>query len=295
VQAAFPSWLDPGRNTWGLDPGVYEPSAFENTIRDIGWLYGDDRYFRLQVDGWEHLPPAPALLVANHSGGTSVPDVVGFMVAWGRRFGVSRPCRPLGHDLIFAVERIGRAAARAGGLRARPALARAALVDLGHDALICPGGDIDTWRPHRDRYRVCFAGRKGYARLALTTGIPVTPVANAGAHDSFWVIARGRRLARVLQLPRIARAEIFPLHVSVPWGLALGPLPHVPLPVRLRYRFGPPVPLPRGWTPRDPSPDEVSAYDLRVQAAVQALLDQLAADEEPLRARIARRVRGDRR
>ena len=42
-----------------------------------------------------------------------------------------------------------------------------------------PGGDRDTWRPYSKRYDVCFAGRKGYARLAIKAGVPIVPIANA--------------------------------------------------------------------------------------------------------------------
>ncbi|MEO1272317.1 MAG: hypothetical protein AAFX99_29825, partial [Myxococcota bacterium] len=54
------------------------------------------------------------------------------------------------------------------------------------------------------------------------------------------VLTDGRRLARRLGLPALARAEIFPVHLSLPWVLGIGPLPHLPLPVMLRYTFGPP-------------------------------------------------------
>jgi len=77
---------------------------------------------------------------------------------------------------------------------------------------------------------------------------------------------------------KLARAHIWPLHMSLPWGLAFGPLPHLPLPVTLRYRVGEPIETRRTGRPAGaaPSEAEVRALDEKVRSAVQALLDQLA-------------------
>ncbi len=142
--------------------------------------------------------------------------------------------------------------------------------------MVMPGGDMDTWRPYSERWRVRFGGRTGYARLALEARVPIVPLAHAGAHETLIVLTDGRRLAQALRLPEIARASIWPIHLSLPWGLAVGPWPHIPTPARFRYRLGAPVPPPAELGPgEEPSEDLVRAYDARVQAAVQGLLDEL--------------------
>ncbi|HRG98734.1 MAG TPA: hypothetical protein PLR99_20925, partial [Polyangiaceae bacterium] len=73
---------------------------------------------------------------------------------------------------------------------------------------------------------------------ALEARVPIVPVAHAGAHETLRVLTDGHRFARAVGLQRFARAEIFPVHLSLPWGLAIGPWPHIPLPTTLRYRFG---------------------------------------------------------
>ena len=137
-----------------------------------------------------------------------------------------------------------------------------------------PGGDFDVWRPHRDRYRVRFAGHMGYARIAIAAGVPIVPVANAGAHDTLYVLSDGHRLASLLRLPAIVRAHIWPLHLSLPWGLAFGPWPHIPLPVTLRYRMGPAI-YPETNSSKSLE-QQVVDLDLRVRKGVQAQLDRLA-------------------
>lgn len=261
---------------WGLDPGAYDPEAVRRTLPAVKKLFGPGRYFGVDVRGWQHVPEAPCMIVSNHSGGTSIPDVWGFMSAWYQNFGVHRPLHPMAHEIILSTQVTGEFFATRGVLRGNREVALAVLRDWKRDLMVMPGGDLDTWRPYSQRYRVRFSGRTGYARLALQTGVPIVPVAQAGAHSTLIVLSDGRRFAKAVGLQRIARASIWPVHLSLPWGLAIGPWPHLPTPARLRYRIGPPVHPPAEVAPgEEPSEELVRAYDHEVQAAVQALLDEL--------------------
>jgi 1-acyl-sn-glycerol-3-phosphate acyltransferase len=216
------------------------------------------------------------MVVSNHSGGTSIPDVWGFVGAWYQNYGVYRPLHPMAHEIILSTQRTGEYFARRGVLRGSREIALSVLRDWKRDLMVMPGGDLDTWRPYSKRYEVRFSGRNGYARLALKTGVPIVPVGHAGAHETLIVLSDGRRFAKALGLPSLARASIWPVHLSLPWGLAIGPWPHIPVPARLRYRIGAPVPPPERVAPdEEPREDLVRAYDAEVQAAVQRLLDEL--------------------
>ena len=276
---------------WGIDPEARDVEAMERLFGRVDRLFGPGRYFGLEVTGWEHLPAAPAMLVSNHSGGTTIPDVWGFAVAWHRRFGQERPCHVLGHEMIFTLAPVARFMSQMGAVRASPGAARRVLGELRRDLLVLPGGDMDTWRPWTERYKVRFAGRMGYAKLALQVGVPIVPVAHAGAHSTLVVLSDGERLARALGLPKIARASIFPVHLSVPWGLTVGPMPHLPLPVTLRYRVGAPVPPPEGpWPDPDPTPERIAAWDAAVRAEIQRMLDGLKEERRARWRRITRRA-----
>jgi 1-acyl-sn-glycerol-3-phosphate acyltransferase len=260
---------------WGDDPAVYDPELTAKTVERMGALFGPGRYFRLETRSLGDVPPAPAMFVSNHSGGTTIPDVWGFAIAWYRHFGTRRPLHLLGHEIILATEATGKYFARRGVVRASMQTARHILSHFRRDVLVMPGGARDTWRPWSRRYQVEFGGRTGYARLALELGVPIVPVANAGAHDTLFVLSDGRRLARAIGLHHIVRADILPIHLSLPWGIAVGAWPHLPLPVKLRFQIGEAIVS----TPRQgsvPTEDEVHALDARVRAAVQAQLDQLA-------------------
>lgn len=261
--------------TWATDPDAFDPHAVESTLCRVGRLFGPGRYFGLEVSGWENVPAAPAMLVSNHSGGTTIPDVWGFLVAWYRRFGAHRPVHPMAHEIVLATRATARYFARRGVLRASPDLAARVLSTFRRDLLVMPGGDLDTWRPYSRRFEVQFGGRTGYARLALRMRVPIVPIANAGAHETLLVLTDGQPIARALRLPELTRARIFPVHLSFPWGLAIGPWPHLPTPARLRYRIGAPIP-PEGAVPgEEPSDELVAEHDARVRRAVQGLLHEL--------------------
>jgi 1-acyl-sn-glycerol-3-phosphate acyltransferase len=270
---AFGAWS----SRWGRDVSAYDPQAVLDTLAVFDRLAALlPPLFPLDVHGLERIPPSPALIVSNHSGGDMAIDAWGFVLTWYRRFGVQRPLHGLAHELVVGQPLTGPFFARRGVLAADPGLAKEVLLDARRDLMVMPGGGEETWRPYRDRYRVCFNGRRGYAKLALETGVPIVPVAHAGAHETLLVLSTGRRLARLLNIVRIGRAEIFPLHVSLPWGLAVGPFMHVPWPVRLSYWIGEPVRLPgvEGPLP-SPPPELVDALDRRVRASIQEGLDVL--------------------
>ena len=258
---------------WGTRITDADPVAIGRAHRTLRRAFGRHRWFDLDVHGWENVPDSPVLFVSNHSGGTLIPDAWGFMTAWYDRFGTGRVLHPLAHEIILSNPRTGPWLARCGALRGDASVAHAALTQWRRDVLVMPGGDVDTWRPYRDRYRVCFDGRRGYARLAIHAGVPVIPVANAGAHETLIVLARGERLARWMRLPRLARSRVFPVHLSLPYGIAVGPWPHLPPPCKLSYRIGRPV-----MPPPTNGMSSVNELDRKVRTALQGLLDRLAVE-----------------
>lgn len=262
----------------GCSAGERDPNFVERILRRMKPLFGEGKYFRLSVDGWENVPEAASLFVSNHSGGTIIPDVWGFGYAWHEHFGMERPIHPLAHDMIFAVPKLGKMFGRMGVLRARTERAYHTLTHWKRDVMVMPGGDRDAWRPYRQRYQVKFSGRKGYARLALRAGVPVIPMANAGAHQTLVVLTDGEPIAKLLRLDKAFRASIFPISLSFPWGLSVGPWPHVPMPTHLRYKLGKPIYPPTQYVGCSDIPqDAVDELDAQVQASIQASLDELRA------------------
>lgn len=274
------SWMHRHReDAPGCTAETFEPAAVQRAVRRLEPLFSEHlSWFRPDVRGFEQVPPRPALVVSNHSGGIDIPDVCGFLCSWYRYFGVERPLHILAHELLFAADRFGGPLGRLGAVRADRNVALTVLRDWRRDLLVMPGGDREVYRPWRRRYQVDFAGRSGYARLAIRAGVPLVPVAHAGAHDTLFVLTDGAWIAQRMGLPGAFRASIFPISLALPWGLTIGPWPHLPLPYKLRYRVGQPI-----WPPPWPDPEEeppeelVRDLDGAVRGAIQRQLDRLRA------------------
>jgi len=167
-----------------------------------------DYWFRMEIEGWEHLPDPPVLLVGIHSGAPFVWDAWTVGIQWWRRFGADRPLHGTAHDALMAAPLVGDYFRKMGVLPAAPDSIASALAE-GHDVALWPGGEIDSLRPWTDRDEAVLAGRKGFIRMPINAGVPIVPIATVGGPDSMPVLARGRRLAKALQLDKIARLKIF--------------------------------------------------------------------------------------
>ena len=271
---------------WGVSPASFDPIRVEDAVAWLGRLFGSEGPYPVDARGLARVPSGPNMFVSNHSGGSTVLDCLGLGYAWYRHFDPrNRPLHFLAHEILLATRLTGPFFNKVGVLRTSRKVARKALGEWKRDVIVMPGGDRDTWRPWRDRYRVRFAGHLGYARLALQTRAPVVPVAHAGPHNTLLVITDGKRLAQRLSLHELFRIDVCPIHLSLPWGLGIGPLPHLPLPRTFHYRFGAPVELPDDLEPDRPITEaQLADYDQRVRSALQELLDELSEyDQSPLR------------
>jgi 1-acyl-sn-glycerol-3-phosphate acyltransferase len=233
-----------------------------------------DYWFRMEIEGWEHLPDPPALLIGVHSGAPLVWDAWTVGVQWWRHFGRSRPLHGTAHDLLMALPVLGSYFRRMGVLPAHSDSITAAL-RAGRDVALWPGGERDSLRPWLKRDEATLAGRKGYIRLAIRAGAPIVPIATVGGPDAMPVLASGSRVAKALRLDRLARLKTFPIALQLPWGISPAVLPEVPFPTKIRTAFQEPIEL-----SDDPADAEDERYvdDMHgaVCARIQEGMDTLA-------------------
>jgi 1-acyl-sn-glycerol-3-phosphate acyltransferase len=233
-----------------------------------------DYWFRMEMEGWEKLPEPPALLIGIHSGAPLVWDAWTVGVQWWRHFGRSRPIHGTAHDLLMGLPILGTYFRRMGVLPARQESIATAL-RAGHDVALWPGGERDSLRHWTKRDQAVLAGRRGYIRLAIRTGVPIVPIATVGGPDTMPVLATGRRLAKVLQLDKIARLKMFPIALQAPWGISPALLPEIPLPAKIRTAFQVPVELDSDPARADDDSYVRDKYE-EVRASIQAGMDALA-------------------
>jgi 1-acyl-sn-glycerol-3-phosphate acyltransferase len=233
-----------------------------------------DYWFRMEMEGWERLPDPPALLIGIHSGAPFVWDAWTVGIQWWRHFGDERTLHGTAHDALMAAPGIGGYFRRMGVLPAAPDSISAALAE-GHDVALWPGGEIDSLRPWTKRDEAILAGRKGFVRMAIKTGVPIVPISTVGGPDSMPVLTRGRTLAKTLQLDKLARIKVMPIAISAPWGLGPAMLPEIPFPTKIRTAFQEPITL-----SKDPAKASDERYVTRkyneVQDAIQRGMDTLA-------------------
>ncbi|MEO0432799.1 MAG: lysophospholipid acyltransferase family protein [Cyanobacteria bacterium J06656_5] len=255
-----------------------DPQTIASLMPKWEWVY--DNYFHTRTEGWHHVPKQ-ALFVGAHNGGLASPDLLMLMVDWFRRFGYERPIYGLMHPKVWQVNPgLGRLGARCGAVPAQPKFAIAAL-QRGASVLVFPGGAQDVFRPHHQRHKIQLMGRTGFIKLALREQVPIVPVISHGAHDTFIVLNDCYKQAKWLNqqglLPWIGGIdpEVFPIYLGLPWGLAIGPLPHIPWPHPIHTRVCPPIVFEHtGRTAAQDSTYVQQCYD-RVVDHMQTALNQL--------------------
>lgn len=216
-------------------------------IAGARWLA---RYHRTRVEGT--LPAGPCIYVAHHGAGYLNLDLAAacYVLGWAGWYERRTPHRPLrivaaqGHALERALPGLA-AVKRHVGLIAPDARSCLAALDRGEQLLITPGGRREA-TPAGRAYRLRWADRAGYVRLALTAGIPIVPLAVMGGFAAYPGLTWGKRAL---------------------WS-------PIPLPVRLDIAIGRPIRVARR-PERARDPGTVVPIHHAAWAATQALYDEL--------------------
>jgi 1-acyl-sn-glycerol-3-phosphate acyltransferase len=263
-----------------------DPVFVEDTIAAIEPALG--AWFDPVVRGMDHIPEGAALYVGNHNGGLLSADTFIFGAAAFRARGIDAVPYGLGHEVAISVPGIHQVLVPLGAVRASHDNARLLLAE-GAKVLVYPGGDLDAMRPYAKRDRIVFGKRRGYIRLALRARVPIVPVVAAGAHETFFVLTDGRRLARALGLHRVLRLDVWPITLSVPWGLVVGITPpYFPMPTKIFIEVMEPIRFDREGDEAADDAAYVEECHARVHAAMEQTLERLATER---RATPPRRVR----
>jgi len=186
-------------------------------------------YFRLKVDGLDHVPErGPALLVANHTGWLGLDYALTALSVYDA-FG--RVPRGMAHEAWFKAPATATFAKKVGLLQVtKDAMARQ--VARGDLVMLFPEGEKGAFRPGTDYQLEPFA--RGFVRVAMATQVPVVPVAVLGGEESN---------------PVGTRLESYEHLLNMKGGL---PIPRnlLPKPVKWRIRFLKPLDF-TGFTAAD--------------------------------------------
>src|SRR5215213_3195971 len=217
--------IEPDRQVtdWGRSERV--EGLFDRTIYEFLYHY----WFRVEVEGIEHVPSTGgALLVSNHSGALP-PDAP--MIAKAIKTEHSRP-RPLHltvEHFFKGYPGLSMLVSKLGGVPAHPANVHRLLYDEEQLVLVFSEGREGTEKLYKDRYRLRRFGRGGFVESAMRAKAPIVPIALVGAEEAMPIFAHIRTLQRLTGL------LYFPITPTFPhFGLA-GFLGYLPAKFRIRF------------------------------------------------------------
>ncbi len=194
-------------------------------------------YHRHEIHNLNIIPTSgPVMVITNHSLAT----YDGFLLGKAILEGTGRMPRGLGDDLLFKLPYLQELCWEVGLVPASPKNALE-LFGRGEMVALAPGGMRESLRSSKDRYKVLWQDRKGFARLAMEAQVPVILAACPNSdrifkvYDSPWT----KQIYDLFHFP-------FPLFRG--WGMTL-----LPRPVKLtHYLRGPFFPkLEAGEFPED--------------------------------------------
>jgi len=151
-------------------------------------------YFSASIVGLEHVPlTGGALLVGNHGAFGLDAFILGALLA--KELG--RLPTWLGERTLWQMPLLPRALAYVGAIKGEREAATQRL-EAGELVVVYPGGIHDSYKLSRERHRLQWGARAGFAHVALRARVPIVPVAACGIDDAYRVIAREPGLGKLL-------------------------------------------------------------------------------------------------
>ncbi len=251
------------RATYDVDPIGLDPVVAEMVWHVVNFLYFD--YFRVEVEGAEHLPASgAALVVANHGGGFLPYDAAILTAAVANEPEVPRRLRVIGTEIFNMLPWVSHLYRKAGAAYA----ARGDVVHLlgaGRIVGVFPEGERGFMKPMEEAYRVQRLGRGGFVELAEEFSVPIIPAAIVGAEEVHPAVGTSPALAKLVRM-------VFPQQRVEEVAIVLNP---IPLPIRWHIRILPPVLPTGGGAAADPL--WVLEQTEAIRGSIQSSLDAMVA------------------
>lgn len=266
----FDTWPAMLRHLWlagyDTDPIGLDPVIAEMTWHLVNYLYFD--YFKVEVEGIEHVPmDGGAVLVANHGGAALPYDGLMLTAAVCNEAPIPRRLRVTATELFNIIPFLAPWFRKAGGLYASRADVTHALRS-GALVGVFPEGEKGFMKPVWNAYEVQRFGRGGFVSIAENVGVPIVPVAIVGSEEVHPAVTVSKRLAKLVQMfmpdQRVDQIAVF-----------LNP---IPLPIRWKIRFHPAVqPHHAG---KDADPLEMLERAESIRATIQHSLNEMLRNRD---------------
>lgn len=180
------------------------------------------KYFRLEIEGLENIPKRGAAIIAPNHSGYSGFDAL--LLAHSLHREAKRIPRVLTHHFWFLTKTTAIPAQKMGFTEATY---ENGVQELKKNNLVVifPEGEKGNFKPTSEMYQL-QEFRRGFVRMALATGAPIIPTLILGAEETHINLSQ-------LKFTKYLRGIVLPLPLNV-----------LPLPVKWKIKFLPPVYLP---------------------------------------------------
>jgi 1-acyl-sn-glycerol-3-phosphate acyltransferase len=180
------------------------------------------RYFRLTLEGEEHLPKKGRVLITpNHSGYSGFDAMI---LSHVLKKITGRAARVLTHHLWFLTETTSLPAAKLGFVEATRENG-VKYLKKNQQVVIFPEGENGNFKPSTKAYHL-QEFKRGFIRMALITQSPIVPTLIVGAEETHINLKK-------LKLTKFLRGLVLPLPLNV-----------IPLPAKWKIIFLEPIHLP---------------------------------------------------
>lgn len=215
--------------TYDVDPLGLDPVVADMVWHVINFLYFD--YFRVEVEGIEHVPDEGAgILVANHAGAALPYDGVMLAAAVANEAAVPRRVRLIGTEIFNMLPFVSHLYRKSGSAYAARSDALWVL-EQGHLLGVFPEGVAGFQKGQDQAYQTQRFGRGGFVDLAFQSGAQIVPVAIIGGEEVHPVLFTSKRLAQIVRM-------VFPEQRVEEMAVWVNP---IPLPIKWKLRFLPPI------------------------------------------------------
>jgi 1-acyl-sn-glycerol-3-phosphate acyltransferase len=191
------------------------------------------KYFRLQVEGIENIPRRGAALICPNHSGYSGFDAL--LLAHCIHEETKRIPRVLTHHFWFLNKTTAIPAQKMGFTEATFANGLKQL-NKNNLVLLFPEGEYGNFKPSSKMYEL-QEFKRGFVRMALTAQCPIVPALVIGAEETHINLSQ-------LKFTKYLRGAVLPLPLNI-----------LPLPVKWKIKFLPPIYLPY-------SPDTINDREL---------------------------------
>jgi 1-acyl-sn-glycerol-3-phosphate acyltransferase len=180
------------------------------------------KYFRVEVEGLENVPKrGAAIIIPNHSGFAGFDAL---LIAHILNNDLKRIPRVLTHHFWFLSKSTAIPAQKMGFTEASVENGVSAL-KRNNLVVIFPEGESGNFKPTSQMYQL-QEFKRGFVRMALTTQAPIIPTLVIGAEESNINLMS-------LKFTKFLKGTVIPIPLNV-----------IPLPVKWKVKFLPPIYLP---------------------------------------------------